>query len=56
MCRRSCTSARSAAPRTGALVDKYRGTIEGMGHTPDWYDSYSSAIRVTPERSWTIPG
>jgi PPOX class probable F420-dependent enzyme len=38
------------------VIDKYRGAIEGMGHTPDWYDSYSTAIRVTPERSWTIPG
>jgi PPOX class probable F420-dependent enzyme len=38
------------------VLDKYLGTIEEMGYTREWYDSYSTAIRVTPERSWTIPG
>ena len=47
-----------APPPSGVpgLLDKYRGTIAAMGNTPEWYDSYSTAIRVTPERSWTIPG
>jgi PPOX class probable F420-dependent enzyme len=38
------------------IVDKYRVRIQAMGYTPEWYDSYSTAIRVTPERAWTIPG
>ncbi len=38
------------------MADKYRARIEAMGHTQEWYNSYSTAIRVTPERSWTIPG
>ena len=38
------------------LVDKYLDTIKEMGYTQEWYDSYNTAIRVTPERSWTIPG
>jgi hypothetical protein len=30
--------------------------IEYMNHTAQWYDEeYSVAIRVTPERAWTIP-
>ena|ERR1700761_4259701 len=37
----------SAVPE---LVDKYRDMIASMGHTPEWYDSYSEAIRVTPDR------
>jgi hypothetical protein len=24
------------------------------GYTLDWFESYSLAIRVTPERAWTI--
>jgi PPOX class probable F420-dependent enzyme len=47
------------APRPSevpGMLDKYRDTIEAMGHTQEWYDSYSTAIRVTPERAWTIPG
>jgi PPOX class probable F420-dependent enzyme len=43
----------SAAP---GLLDKYLGQIQAMGHAPEWYDSYSTAIRITPERAWTIPG
>jgi PPOX class probable F420-dependent enzyme len=38
------------------MLDKYRDTIEAMGNTQEWYDSYSTAIRVTQERVWTIPG
>ena len=37
------------------LVDKYRESIQAMGYTPEWYDSYNTAIRVTPERAWTFP-
>jgi PPOX class probable F420-dependent enzyme len=39
-----------------AMLDKYRARIQAMGYTQEWYDAYSTAIRVTPERSWTIPG
>ena len=38
------------------MLDKYLDTIEAMGYTQEWYDGYSTAIRVTPERAWTIPG
>jgi PPOX class probable F420-dependent enzyme len=38
------------------IRDKYRDRIEAMGHTQEWYNSYNTAIRVIPERSWTIPG
>ena len=38
------------------MLDKYRPRIEAMGNTPEWYDSYSTAIRITPDRAWTIPG
>jgi len=37
-----------------ALVDKYRHQIEAMGQTPEWYDSYNTAIRITPDRAWTF--
>jgi PPOX class probable F420-dependent enzyme len=37
-------------------LDKYRDMIAAMGYTQEWYDSYSTAIRVTPERSWSVPG
>ena len=38
------------------LLDKYLPTIEHMGESAQWYDEeYSMAIRVTPERAWTIP-
>ena len=36
------------------LVEKYRARIEQMGYTLDWFESYSLAIRVTPERAWSI--
>jgi len=38
------------------MLDKYRETIQAMGYTQEWYDSYNTAIRVTPERAWTVPG
>ena len=37
------------------LLDKYLGPIQAMGHTPEWYDAYNTAIRVVPDRAWTIP-
>jgi PPOX class probable F420-dependent enzyme len=39
-----------------AMTDKYHAAIEQMGHTQEWYDAYSVAIHVTPDRVWTIPG
>ena len=38
------------------MLDKYGDTIRAMGNTQEWYDSYSTGIRVTPDRAWTIPG
>jgi PPOX class probable F420-dependent enzyme len=39
------------------LLDKYAAAISRMGQTAQWYDDeYGVALRVTPERSWTIPG
>ena len=35
------------------VLDKYRDMIKGMGYTQEWYDSYNTAIRVTPDRAWT---
>jgi PPOX class probable F420-dependent enzyme len=43
----------SAVPR---MLDKYLGRIQAMGYTQEWYDSYNTAIRFTPDRAWTIPG
>ena len=37
------------------LLDKYLDTIQAMGHAPEWYDAYNTAIRVVPDRAWTIP-
>jgi PPOX class probable F420-dependent enzyme len=37
------------------LLDKYLDQIQAMGYTKEWYDSYNTAIRATPERAWTIP-
>jgi hypothetical protein len=39
-----------------ALLDKYLDRIQAMGYTKERCDSYNTAIRVTPERAWTIPG
>ena len=36
------------------LLEKYRARIEEMGYALEWFDSYSLAIRVTPDRAWTI--
>jgi hypothetical protein len=42
--------------RFPGLLDKYLPTIEHMGESAEWYDKeYGVAIRVTPERVWTIP-
>jgi len=39
------------------LLDKYAAAISRMGQTPQWYDDeYGVALRITPERAWTIPG
>jgi PPOX class probable F420-dependent enzyme len=39
------------------LLDKYAAAISRMGQTAQWYDDeYGVALRVTPERAWTIPG
>ena len=37
------------------MLDKYRDAVASMGYTQEWYDSYNTAIRVIPERAWTIP-
>jgi PPOX class probable F420-dependent enzyme len=37
------------------VLDKYRDSIQTMGYSQEWYDAYSTAIRVTLERAWTIP-
>jgi PPOX class probable F420-dependent enzyme len=42
----------SAVP---GMLDKYLDTITVMGYTQEWYDTYNTAIRVIPERAWTIP-
>jgi PPOX class probable F420-dependent enzyme len=34
------------------MLEKYLDTIHGMGYTQEWYDSYSTAIRISPERAW----
>ena len=42
--------------RFPGLLDKYGARIQQMGRGPQWYDdNYSAALRVTPERAWTIP-
>lgn len=42
----------SAVP---GMLDKYLAAIQSMGYTQEWYDSYNTAIRVTPERAWSVP-
>lgn len=47
----------SDAPLPSALPElagKYRTRIEAMGNPPEWYDSYDTAIRITPDRAWTV--
>jgi PPOX class probable F420-dependent enzyme len=42
--------------RFPGLLDKYLPAIEAMGNSAQWYDDeYGIALRVTPERAWTIP-
>jgi PPOX class probable F420-dependent enzyme len=42
--------------RFPGLLDKYLPAIEAMGRQAPWYDeNYRQAIRITPERAWTIP-
>ncbi len=39
------------------FLDKYAAAISRMGRSAQWYDDeYGVALRVTPERAWTIPG
>ena len=39
------------------LLDKYGTRIREMGSTPEWYDdNYGEALRITPEKAWTIGG
>jgi PPOX class probable F420-dependent enzyme len=35
--------------------EKYSARIQQAGFTAEWLDSFSVAIRVTPERSWAMP-
>jgi PPOX class probable F420-dependent enzyme len=38
------------------FLGKYAGPIAQMGQTPQWYDdAYGAALRITPQRAWTIP-
>jgi PPOX class probable F420-dependent enzyme len=48
--------ASDAPPPSGVpgLLDKYRAAIAAMGSTQELYDAYNVAIKVIPERSWTI--
>jgi PPOX class probable F420-dependent enzyme len=42
--------------RFAPLLDKYAARIEQMGQSPQWYDEhYGVALRITPDRAWTIP-
>lgn len=46
-----------APPPSGfpGLLDKYAARIAQMGATPEWYDdNYGMALRVTPEKAWTV--
>jgi PPOX class probable F420-dependent enzyme len=40
--------------RVPGLLDKYQATMLTMGYTREMYDTYSTAIRVTPQRAWTV--
>lgn len=49
---------RDAPPpsRFPGLLDKYLPAVESMGREPSWFDeNYRIAIRITPDRAWTIP-
>ncbi|WP_300608327.1 pyridoxamine 5'-phosphate oxidase family protein [Trebonia sp.] len=42
--------------RYPGLLDKYAPAVEYMGRSLQWLDeNFSVALRVTPERAWTIP-
>jgi PPOX class probable F420-dependent enzyme len=42
--------------RFPGLLDKYMPAVESMGQSASWFDeNYRTAIRITPDRAWTIP-
>jgi PPOX class probable F420-dependent enzyme len=42
--------------RYPGLIEKYAARIEQMGQRTEWYDrDYGVALRIIPERAWTIP-
>jgi hypothetical protein len=45
-----------AGAEVPGMLNKYPENVQAMGYTQGWYDSYNTAILVTPERAWTIPG
>jgi hypothetical protein len=41
--------------RFPGLLDKYAPGIAAMGQEPRWFDeNYGMALRVVPDRAWTI--
>jgi PPOX class probable F420-dependent enzyme len=39
------------------LLTKYAKLLDQLGQDTQWWDSnYGTAIRITPQRAWTIPG
>ena len=42
----------SAVP---GLLDKYIDAMRAMGYTPEWYDTYNTAIRITLDHAWSAP-
>jgi PPOX class probable F420-dependent enzyme len=43
--------------RHPGLQEKYAAAVARLGQSAEWYDkNYGVALRVTPERAWTIPG
>ncbi len=42
--------------RFPGMLDKYLPATEAMGRSVQWFDeNYRQAIRITPNRAWTIP-
>jgi PPOX class probable F420-dependent enzyme len=42
--------------RFPGLLDKYMPAVESMGQPVSWFDeNYRTAIRITPDRAWSIP-
>jgi PPOX class probable F420-dependent enzyme len=42
--------------RFPGLLDKYLPAVESMGQPVSWFDeNYRTALRITPDRAWTIP-